>query len=259
MRSSLEPLESLRDLPTVYHGSRDPEALFRDGYDAGPALDMAHFPEYAWTGCRRGSFCEGGGVNWKPLVWSWWKDLPLTARRRFAQETGGPIKAADDLGERVQLLFTTKSRREAEAYARTDWDEKGRMLKQWEPLALDASAIPGVLGYFQPDVNDKGETVLVLRLGSSDLSKALVRDNPDGPPLIQAPINRVQKWLYSTDGKYSTDYGSSAIADKVVAKLRVQWPTYDWSSLWVMRRCVVIVAVPKATNPCGRKRARRGV
>jgi hypothetical protein len=170
----LAPLEPLDDLPTIYHGSRDPKRVLREGYSIGPAINMVHYPEYAWTGCRSGCFTDGGGVNWKGYVWAWWKSLPLAERRRFQAEVGDKIARADDLGRHVQLLFTDKRREEAESYALTEYDDDGRTTKQHEPFALDATKIPNALGYFQPDINSRGETVIVLRLGPSDLKAALV-------------------------------------------------------------------------------------
>ena len=192
------------DLPTVYHGTQDPEGLLREGFRAKPAIDLFNPPEFAWRGMRSGGFTDGGGVNWYGPTWAWWRSLTKDARKRFEEEVGEKIKSADDLGRHVSLLFTTKSKYEATAYAKMDRDAKGYEVRQHDPIALNAEKIPGILGYYQPDINDRGESVLVLRAGgsvdlrgavTSDVSEYLAQNGePATPGAIPEGRTNIERW-----------------------------------------------------------------
>lgn len=154
----MDPLEDLSWLERpLYHGTRDLRGLLKDGFRREPAITLNHPPEYAWSGMRSGSFCSGGGVNWKPFVWSWWKDVPKEGKERL-RALVGPIKSGDDLGQVVSLIWT--DRRESEAVNYMGWDDRVA-----PPLALDWRKIPDLLGAFEPDVSSKSETVLVVLAG----------------------------------------------------------------------------------------------
>ena len=192
------------DLPTVYHGTQDPEGLLREGFRAKPAIDLFNPPEFAWRGMRSRAFTDGGGVNWYGPTWAWWRSLTKDARKRFEEEVGEKIKSADDLGRHVSLLFTTKSKYEATAYAKVDRDAKGYEVRQHDPIALNAEKIPGILGYYQPDINDRGESVLVLRAGgsvdlrgavTSDVSEYLAQNGgPSQPGPIPEGRTNIERW-----------------------------------------------------------------
>lgn len=183
------PLEDLSNLPALYHGSNDFRRILSEGYHPGAASNMRG-ECHIWSGGSRRSFCDGGQVSWKPYVWSWWKGLPLPVRKRFQAETGLKIASAEDLGDAVQLMFTSSNRSEAETYAKsvqTDLDDDRYVIEQHPALALAASKLEGVLGYFEPDVASKREVVLVLLNRPIDLRPALLEE----PKAVRGAI---QSW-----------------------------------------------------------------
>jgi hypothetical protein len=152
-----QPLEDLSFLEVpLFHGSRDMNALLKQGIRRDPAIMLSE-SLYAWSGCRSGSFCDAGGINWKGYVWASWKTLPLHQRRVFQQRIGKRITTANDLGREVALFWATSNRNEAIDYMGFDQHQP--------PLAFDPTKLPGVLWAFLPDISSKREVVLVMKAG----------------------------------------------------------------------------------------------
>ncbi len=149
------PVESLGGLPRiVWHGTTELDRLLLDGVRSPPAIDLGRRGKKGWGWAPR-----GGGYAWAPIAWRWYQGLSEEGRASLERQTGVTIRARDDLGRAISLLFVmTADPLYASAYTRRSRESTPTYGMVAE---LDTHRLP-VLGHFEDPYVMGDPRVLVL-------------------------------------------------------------------------------------------------